>query len=102
MDLTFMTVTKASIDRVIKEKIDSIPIILRQLLQEISTTDKTLLQRSNCITLKERRTQLKEIIKEIRNNKLSKEIKLFSFLAQSLDSLNGHVLVLVSQCHIIL
>ena len=68
---------KASSDRVMKEKIDSIPVILRELFQEISTTDKTLLQRSNCIILKEQRTQLKEIIKEIRNNKISKEIKLF-------------------------
>ena len=60
-----------------KEKTNSVPVILRELLQEISTTDKTLLQRSNCVTLKEQRTQLKEIIKEIRNNKISKEIKLF-------------------------
>ena len=51
--------------------------MLRELLQEISTTDKTVLQRSNCITLKEQQTQLKEIIKEITNNKISKEIKLF-------------------------
>ena len=92
MDLTSMTVTKASINRVMKEKIDCIPVILIELLAEISTTDKTLLHRSDCITLKEQRTQLKEIIKEIKNNKISKEIKLFSFLAQSLDSLNGHML----------
>ena len=98
-----MTVTKAGINRVMTEKIASIPVILRELLQEIITTDKNLLQRSNCITLKEQRTQLKEIIKEIRNNKISKEIKLF-FLScrQSLDSLNGHMLVLVSQCQIIM
>ena len=59
-----------SIKRVMKEKTDSIPVILRELLQEISITDKTLLQRSNCITVKEQQTQLKEIIKEIRNNKI--------------------------------
>ena len=50
--LDFYDSHKARINRVMKEKIDSIPVILRELLQEISTTDKTLLQRSNCITLK--------------------------------------------------
>ena len=59
-----------SIKHVMKEKTDSIPVMLRELLQEISITDKTLLQRSNCITVKEQQTQLKEIIKEIRNNKI--------------------------------
>ena len=54
--LDFYGSHKAGINRVIKERIDSIPAILRELLQEISTTDKTLLQRSNFITLKEQRT----------------------------------------------
>ena len=75
--LDFYDSHKASISCVMKEKVDSIPVILRELLQEISTTDKTLLQRSNCITLKELSSLLKEIIKGIRNNKISKEIKLF-------------------------
>ena len=58
--LDFHDTHKASINRVMKEKIDSIPVILRELLQEISTTDKTSLQRSNCTILKEQRTQLKK------------------------------------------
>ena len=94
---------KAGINRVMKEKIDSIPVILRELLQEISTTDKTLLQRNNCIALKERRTQLKEIIKEIRNNKISKEIKLFFLPCSKSQFLEwAYMLVLVSQCQIIM
>ena len=99
--LDFYDSHKAGINRVMKEKIDSIPVILRELLQEISTTDKTLLQKCACIALKEQRTQLKEIIKEIRNNKISKEIKLF-FLPCPKSRLNGHMLVLVSHCQIIM
>ena len=38
--LDFYDSHKASINRVMKEKIDSIPFILRKLLQEISTTVK--------------------------------------------------------------
>ena len=38
--LDFYDTHKAGINRVMKEKIDSIPVILRELLQEISTTDK--------------------------------------------------------------
>ena len=85
-----------------EKKNDSIPAILRELLQEISTIDKTLLQRINCITLREQRTQLKEIIKEIGNNKISKEIKLFFLPCPKSRFHNGHMLVLVSQCQIIM
>ena len=49
--LDFYDSHKASINRVMKgkRKIDSIPVILRELLQEISTADKTLLQRSGVL-----------------------------------------------------
>ena len=100
-ELDFYDSHKAGVNRLMKEKIDSIPVMFRELPQEISATDKTLLQRSNCITLKKQRTHLKEIIKEIRSNRISKEIKLFFLPCQSLDSLNGHMLPLVSQCQII-
>ena len=58
--LDFYDSHKTSINRVMKEEVDSIPVILRELLQEISTADKTLLQKSNCITLKEQRTEVKK------------------------------------------
>ena len=69
MDLTFMAV---SMNHVTKEKTDSIPVILRDLLEEISIPEKTLPQRTNCVSLKEQCTQLKEIC-----SKISTEIKFF-------------------------
>ena len=88
--LDFYDSHKASMNHVIKEKDDSIPVTLRELLQEISIMEKTLLQRINCSTLKY--TQLKEVC-----NKYQKKSSSFPSLP-SLNFMNEQMLVLVFQC----